>query len=65
MADDVLVFLCCPACGETWHEATIRPGAWWAAGATPEKTAKRVHCRRCDCKPPMQVVNREAQGRLF
>jgi hypothetical protein len=62
---DVLVFLTCPACDETWHAATIRPGAWWAKAATPEKIAAQCYCRRCNWPPPMKVAGGETQLRLF
>jgi hypothetical protein len=62
---DILVFLRCPRCEHQWHAATIVPGAWWAGGLTPEKTAKGVYCVRCNEPPPMIVVGAEQQPRLF
>lgn len=58
------MIVACPACGYTWHTATIVKGAWWAEGVTPEKCAARVYCRQCQHPPPMTVVPREAQARL-
>lgn len=53
---DIPVDLVCPGCGHAWREAIIRPGAWWAGGLSPEKTAAHTHCPKCDHPPPMRLA---------
>jgi hypothetical protein len=57
MPADVLVWLRCPGCKLVWHAATIRPGTYWAKGASPERVALQVHCPRCDHGPPMEQAD--------
>lgn len=49
------VWLSCPSCGHHWHEATLVPGAWWAAGVTPQSVARVPYCPACQQAPPMRV----------
>jgi len=61
----VFVFLRCPQCDHVWHAATIMPETWWGKGEKPEKVAKQCYCVKCEQPPPMIVVAKEAQPRLF
>lgn len=61
----VHVHLRCPACGHTWHAATINHSAWWGKGVTPETVARQCHCVHCNHTPPMTVDGHVTQGDLF
>jgi hypothetical protein len=53
---DIVVRVRCPQCQYVWHAGTLRPGAWWAKGATPENIAAVCYCVKCGAAPPMEVA---------
>jgi hypothetical protein len=55
----------CPACGKTWHAATIDPSSWWGGGVTGHVIATQCYCIACGHQPPMLTVEAETQGELF